>query len=245
MNGIIDSASGQRLSALLALRRTLADAEKGQVIEQLSRFFLATPYLANRLIGSASMAEQLVIDLCQLDCLTYLEYVEALRHASSEASLLENLVQTRYRNGNITFAHRRHFFSDWAYCERVIADDVTASLSQHSVTVLKQLNQKADGTLYLPGVAVVERPVTYLPSEWIDQQVINQLNNGDYIGIYTPLAGLDVTHTGFFIVSEQGTLLRHASSRQTEQPAESRQVVNADFIRYLEKTPGIVVLRPR
>lgn len=236
----MDDYTVNKLQAALALRAAVPKIDKGSAIELLSQTFLDTPYVANRLVGSATTAEQLVIDLRRVDCFTYLDYVEALRTATSESQFVENVIQTRYINGNVSFQQRKHFFTDWAHTRQILADDITAQLSPHAVTVVKQLNRKADGELYLPGVAVTERSVSYIPSEFIDPQLISQLQTGDYIGIYTRLPGLDVTHTGFFIMTQSGPVLRHASSRQ-----ENRKVMDSAFASYVLNTPGIVVLRPR
>jgi hypothetical protein len=237
---VMDDYTVNKLQAALALHAAVPEIDKGRAIELLSQTFLETPYVANRLIGSATIAEQLVIDFRGVDCFTYLDYVQALRTATSENEFVENVIQTRYINGDVSFPQRKHFFTDWAYTRQILADDVTAQLSPHAVTVVKQLNRKADGELYLPGIAVTERSVTYIPSEFIDEQVINQLQPGDYIGIYTKLPGLDVTHTGFFIMTPNGPVLRHASSRP-----ENYKVMDSAFASYVLNTPGIVVLRPR
>ncbi|MFB8942206.1 N-acetylmuramoyl-L-alanine amidase-like domain-containing protein [Xanthomonas arboricola] len=67
---------------------------------------------------------------------------------------------------------------------------------------------------HLPGLPVVDRAVTYIPTEHIDGSVIRKLRTGDFIGIYTHLAGLDVTHVGFFVMTDTGPVLRNASSRK-------------------------------
>ena len=71
-------------------------------------------------------------------------------------------------------------------------------------------------------------------------QNMAQLRTGDYIGIYTHLAGLDVTHTGIFIMTENGPMLRNASSRK-----ENMKVMDSPFMDYVINTPGIVVLRAK
>jgi hypothetical protein len=74
----------------------------------------------------------------------------------------------------------------------------------------------------------------------MDDQVMERLHTGDYIGIYSKEDGLDVSHTGI-IIREQGAVkLRHASSMK-----KHRKVVDEDFKEYLKAKPGIIVLRPR
>ncbi|HGM6747861.1 hypothetical protein CS371_15785 (plasmid) [Serratia marcescens] len=235
----MDDSTRSKLREILALRAGWPAAQPhGRTVDLISREFLGTPYLANRLIGSQSTPEQLVIDFRGLDCFTYIDYVEALSTARSEAEFVQRLVDIRYVDGKIAFPQRKHFFTDWAQRPKKVAEDITAQLSPHAVSLVKNLNQKADGGSYLPGLPVVQRSVTYIPSDRVDGKVLAQLRTGDYIGIYTNLAGLDVTHTGIFVMTDNGPVLRNASSRKANM-----QVVDSPFMDYVMATPGIVVLR--
>ncbi|MXN77855.1 DUF1460 domain-containing protein [Burkholderia sp. 4701] len=236
----MNDATAGKLRALLAIRAAHPDADTGQLIEALSREFLGTPYRGDMLKGSATTPEQLVIDFSGLDCFTYLDYVEAARTATTQPDYAGRLVRTRYVDGDIGFANRRHFFTDWAGRPQALADDVTASISVHAVKVPKRLNRKADGGAYLPGLPVVQREVAYVPSEFIDDYVVSRLRTGDYIGLYAKADGLDVTHVGFFIETRDGPMLRNASSKKANM-----KVVDTPFLEYVKNTPGIVVLRPR
>ncbi|MDW5500807.1 DUF1460 domain-containing protein [Pseudomonas lundensis] len=238
----MDNHTLNKLNQLLALRAA-ASAEQqdnGYMIDLLSRPFLGTPYVANMLIGSQDTPEKLVIDFRGLDCFTYIDYVDALRQADSQADFVQRLINIRYANGDINFLQRKHFFTDWSHQAKTNTTDITATLSPHAVTLVKNLNEKADGGSYLPGLKNVQRSITYLPSEFIDDKVLAQLHTGDYIGIYTNLAGLDVTHTGIYIMTQNGPVLRNASSRK-----ENMQVVDSPFMDYVLATPGIVVLRAK
>ncbi|AVJ16750.1 hypothetical protein CLM71_06195 [Serratia sp. MYb239] len=236
----IDDITSARLQRLLALRKSMPTLDDGAVIERLSRQFLDVPYVADRLIGDAATPERLVIDFRGLDCFTYLDYVEALRHADDQAQFVRQLIATRYRNGEVGFLTRKHFFSDWAYQPAVRADDITTDLSPHAITLSKVLNRNADGGQYLPGLPNATRRISYIPSEYVDARLLSRLRTGDYIGIYTNLEGLDVTHVGIYIMTPTGPVLRNASSRK-----ENRKVVDSPFIDYISSAPGIVVLRPR
>ncbi|WP_426788469.1 DUF1460 domain-containing protein [Xanthomonas campestris] len=212
----------------------------GHMIDVVSAQFLATPYRDHVLQGSATTPEKLIIDFTGLDCFTYLDYVEAARRSYSQQDFVNQLVLTRYVDGIVSFTHRKHFFSDWANRTYELATDITAAVSPDSVTVVKQLNLKADGSNYLPGLPVVERAITYIPTAHIDAALIRKLRTGDFIGIYTPLDGLDVTHVGFFIMTDRGPMLRNASSR-----AENQKVVDSPFLDYVARTPGIIVYRAK
>ncbi|WP_039758885.1 DUF1460 domain-containing protein [Bartonella queenslandensis] len=234
----LDPYTLNKLNALLKKHSETNDHEKGALIGFLSEAFLGTPYQANLLQGSDKTPEKLIIDFRGLDCFTYLDYVEALRKSTSPKEFINNVIKTRYIKGNIHFLNRKHFFTDWAYREYKLAADITAEISPHAVSIEKYLNKKADDGNYLPGLPVVKRTITYIPSNFINEEVISRLKSGDFIGIYTKLAGLDVTHVGFFIMTDKGPMLRNASSRK-----ENEKVVDSPFMDYVAKTPGIIVLR--
>ncbi|WP_212112264.1 DUF1460 domain-containing protein [Bartonella queenslandensis] len=234
----LDPYTLNKLNVLLKKRSETHDHEKGPLIDFLSEAFLGTPYQANMLQGSEKTPEKLIIDFRGLDCFTYLDYVEALRKSTSPKEFINNVIKTRYIKGNIHFLNRKHFFTDWAYREYKLAADITAEISPHAVSIEKYLNKKADNGNYLPGLPVVKRTITYIPSNFINEEVLSHLKSGDFIGIYTKLAGLDVTHVGFFIMTDKGPMLRNASSRK-----ENEKVVDSPFMDYVAKTPGIIVLR--
>ncbi|MEU8896228.1 DUF1460 domain-containing protein [Nocardia sp. NPDC048505] len=235
----IDDATSAEIDELLALRNAQPRA-KGDMIEALSRRFLGTPYGANMLVGSATEPERLIVDFRRVDCFTYLDYVEALSRSATRDEFVANLVDTRYAGGTVDFGHRKHFFTDWAATPRIAATDITGALSPAAVPITKYLNAKADGGQYLPGLPVVERPMTYIPAAAVDGAVADQLRTGDYLGAYTDQAGLDVTHVGIFVQTPNGPVFRNASSL-----AENNKVVDTPLFEYARTVPGLIVLRPQ
>ncbi|CAM3768937.1 N-acetylmuramoyl-L-alanine amidase-like domain-containing protein [Vibrio aquimaris] len=159
-------------------------------IRQLSSVFIDVPYAANRMIGSQNTDEQLVIKLGELDCFTYLDYVEALRKSEQLDDFKDNLIQTRYINGKVDFKTRRHFFSDWVSEEAYNAIDITAELSNFFIKVTKNLNQKENGDLFLVGLPIKRRDITYIPSDKVDEDVIKNMRDGDYVGTYSNVEGV-------------------------------------------------------
>lgn len=213
----------------------------GERIVALSRHFIGTPYVADTLIGDPQTAEQMVINLAGFDCFTLLDVVEALRRASDVADFPEQLQQVRYRDGTVAYENRRHFFSDWVAGDATIIGDVTAGVGQgRAQVVIKHLNRKNDGTYWKPGLSVTRRGITYIPTNDIDMEVLSALQAGDYVGIYSNHAGLDVSHTGLIVKDKDGVMLRHASSRNNV-----RRVVDDDLLEYLQGKPGLVVYRAR
>jgi hypothetical protein len=225
------------------IERLLADAggipERGRKIEFISAAFLETPYLADTLIGSAETAEVFVLRLDGVDCFTLLDYVEALRRVADFYGFKEALRRIRYREERVDFLSRNHFFSEWGEAGSGHLRDVTAMVGGEGVRrVEKQLNRKNDGTLYLPGYPVKRREMAYIPPEAVDEAVIARLQSGDYVGIYSPLPGLDVSHTGIVVKREGKVFLRHASST-----SHLKKVTDEELTSYLGGKKGLVVYR--
>lgn len=234
----VDDASGRKIDELLAVRAEAGAVERGELLARLSARLLGTPYGANMLVGSATEPEQLVVDLRRVDCFTFLDYIDAASRSTDRDQFVTNLIATRYVDSRVEFTQRKHFFTDWAATGRIAATDITASLSQAAVTTTKHLNAKADGSNYLPGLPVVDRAITHIPAAAVDGGVVAGLRTGDFLGAYTPEAGLDVTHVGIVVQTPTGPVFRNASS------LADYQVVDTPLADYARTTPGIVVLRP-
>ncbi|MBW0273948.1 hypothetical protein ATM97_32045 [Nocardia sp. MH4] len=234
----IDDTTGRKIDELLAVRAEAGAISRAELLARLSGHLLGTPYGPNMLIGSATEPEQLVIDLRRVDCFTYLDYLDAASRSADRDQFVANLVATRYVDSRVEFTQRKHFFTDWASTGRIAATDITAGLSPAAVTVTKHLNATADGGTYLPGLPVVDRAITHIPAAAVDGAVMAALRTGDFVGAYTPDAGLDVTHVGIIVQTADGPMFRNASS------LAAYQVVDTPLADYVRTTPGIVVLRP-
>lgn len=237
---VIDPASQRKVDEILS-SHILPNGQIpiGNKIDIVSARLSGTPYAANTLIGSINTPEKLVVNINGVDCYTFIDYVNALSHASSKSDFFTQLKKTRYVNSDVDFLYRRHFFTDWAARYPANAKDVTPEISANYKKVTKYLNQKEDGSHYINGLDVRKRDINYIPGIAINQDVISQLKTGDYIGIYTNLAGLDVTHVGIFIMTDTGPVFRNASSLKI-----NNKVVDSPFIEYMKGKPGIIVLRP-
>ena len=235
----ISRQSEQILQRLLTVKHQVAPAGLSERSDALSQKFLGTPYGANTLIGSEAVPEQLVVDLEKVDCFTYADYVEALKRADDRQQFIDALVAVRYKDGVVGFPTRKHFFTDWSAAAPAIATDVTTSLSDNTIQVTKNLNQKDSGGVYLPGLPIVARTISHIPTQYVDSGVLGRLRTGDYIGAYAEDGGLDVTHVGIFIDGPAGPVLRNASSLSATD-----KVMDSPLVDYLHTVPGIVVLRP-
>jgi len=210
---------------ILALFSLSFDAKAN--IQEYSSKFLGTPYKVNPLIGAIDTKEKLVYDTSFFDCFTFVDYMEA----SKSKDIKKALKNLRYKNGKIDYKTRNHFFSDWVVYNKNIKD-ITCSLG-NCLKSVKYLNKKDENELHLKGIDILKRDIYYLK---VDDIEFSKLQNGDYIGIYTHLKGLDITHVGIAIKKDNIWYLRHASSKL-------KKVVDSDLNEYIKTKDGILVYR--
>ncbi|MBI5193672.1 MAG: DUF1460 domain-containing protein [Nitrospirae bacterium] len=229
----------EELDRILHESSCIEDA--GARIEFISGIFLDVGYSGSTLIGDVTTPEVFVVNLAKVDCFTFIDYVEAMRHSGSFSGFMENLERVRYHADLISFENRNHFFTDWIEYNGGFVEDVTDIDGGHkAIQVIKKLNLKKDGTYVVDGIKPVERNIEYIPANALDNTVIERLKTGDYAGIYSDEEGLDVSHVGIIIRAGDKIYIRHASSR----PA-IRKVLDEDFIKYMAEKPGLIVLRPK
>jgi hypothetical protein len=210
----------------------------GAQVAAISAAFLGTPYRAKTLIGSPVTPEVLVANFDAVDCFTLVDYIEALSRAHDSHSFLNNLANIRYIDGHVDYASRKHFFTDWVATTPRNAIDVTRSISPNTISVEKELNRKDDGGAFLPEIGFFFRKIDYIPGRNINDGVLNNLKTGDYVGVYSPVAGLDVSHVGIVIKNSGGVWFRNASMLP-----QNMRVVDLPFKKYMINKPGIIVLR--
>lgn len=230
-----------------------------EIIALTGKRFLAKPYVASTLEGNAE--EQLVINLREFDCTTFVESVIALSKElkkgedASFEGFMDNIQWMRYRDGKIKgYTTRIHYTSDWVYENTQIFDNITVKL----------------------GGAIINKPVNFmssnaqlypqLKSSKVNQekikgyeQIINKRNNyallpvskiksvekdiktGDIIIFGTSIHGLDYSHIGF-AVWEGGVLkLLHASSARKKVVIDIKPLVQ--YCATSKTCTGITVLR--
>jgi len=198
-------------------------------IAEISKCFLGISYKKNTLLGSPKIEEELVINFEGVDCMTFIEYVEALRLSEDLNSFINNLKNVRYFDGIVDFKKRRHFFTDWQDLKSI--KNVTEEINYRSYcNVMKNLN-------VIEGIASKLKIINYIPSESIEK-ILSKLKTGDYCGFYTSKDGLDVVHVGIIIKDKNCIKLRHSSSLKGF-------VVDEDFLEYSKQKEGIIIFRPQ
>lgn len=250
-------------SSVFSAATTLATQDERTLIQQLtslgphqtrserialiSHAMLGTPYKDIPLIGSPTVKEQLTLSLTGVNCMTFVELVVALSASHDETSFLKELISTRYLHHHVQFAERRHFLSDWLTGSPRLCRDVSCRFGPLAKKTKKKLNLKPNNTgYYVPNIPVKKRCIHYLPTQALAAKSSDKaalackIRTGDIIGIYSPLIGLDVSHTGFAIWEKGELYFRNASSLK-----EHRYVIDTPLVSYLQERnrQGITIYR--
>lgn len=230
------------------------------LMDETAKFFLGVPYVGKTLEYEP---ERLIVNLREMDCMTFVENVLALAETSASGTpswqtYLEKLQQIRYRDGKIEdYTSRLHYTSDWIYEneKKGLIADVTKEIggvplamdvsfvSTHPESYM-QLQSHPE---YIAVMAKKEKEINsrqyyYIPKEEIDKQEA-QIRTGDIVCFVTSIKGLDISHVG--IVHKEGDKMTfiHASS------GKKRVIINEeslqDYVLGIKKSKGIMVLRPQ
>lgn len=245
----------EKMSAFLSK----ADLSIADLLVEIGFSFLGTPYVAATLENGPD--EKLVINLHELDCTTFAENCLAMSRTikkgkSDFRSFAKELELIRYRDGKRdNYLSRLHYFSDWIHNNHekklisetpnqhgVRLDKKIDFMSTHaeSYPVLKS-NPELISTLKLQEKALTNKAYYYFPKT--DQKnLLENLENGDIIGLTTSLNGLDITHVGIIIRKNKQFHLLHASQSGGKVVLSEGPIT--DFLKPESKNTGIIIARP-
>jgi len=228
----LDKFTTKNINSLLS-RKSLAQ-NPGDQIDIISQAFKGVKYTAHTLKGSYDEREEFTVNLKGVDCMTFIEYVEAMRRATDYDDFLQQLRKVRYYNSQVSYQSRKHFFTDWTDTKNLLYP--VPDLNNISSSKTRYLNRKNISEKYLKGIPVKKRTVYYIENKNINSSTLKFLKNGDYIGVYINKNGLDVSHAGIYINKNGKHIFRHASSIY-------KKVVDTDFLDYFSGKPGLVIIR--
>lgn len=246
----------------------LDSLELGEAIAAMGSTFVGTTYRPGTL--EAPGPERLIINLRELDCVTFVENVLALvRFIRQEGTGLladppaararyeQNLRDLRYRGGILDgYPSRLHYFSEWlAENERGgRVRQMTRTLGGSSDAEpidFMSTHRAAYRQLEEPGVldairALEDRLTRALP-RWVISEhrigaVAARIRNGDVIAATSTVPGLDVAHTGFALWREGKLHLLHAPL--VGRSVEISELPLAERILAITSQDGIMVARP-
>lgn len=236
----------------LKVTQLLAEAANQEDIPEpmvyFARRLLGIPYVAHTLEVNAE--EQLVVNLRQLDCTTYVETVSALTlcHSNNQRSFEDYcqwLTKLRYRQGQLTdYTSRLHYFTDWIEdntAMRLVSETQSTQPPFNAVQTVNVGFMTANPQYYAmlknnrafqqiiarQEKALCGRQYRYIPKGDIaNTPAMRQaVADGDIIAIVTNKKGLDTSHIGIAVWHNDGLHMLNASQirkKTVEEPMTLR-----------------------
>ncbi len=251
-----------------AYRNGLDTLPIGQIVARIGERFVGTPYAPHTL--EAEGEEGLVIELQELDCVTFVENVLALarfvrsvpeamlgdqmRHRAYYSGILQNI---RYRDGNLDgYPTRLHYFSEWISDKdaRGLARDLSAELGgvpddepiDFMTTHPDAYRQLGENPAFLQALQTIEERLSSEPRHYVSQEriaeVADRIQDGDLIAATSTVAGLDVAHTGIALWKDGQLHLLHAPL--VDGVVEVSELPLADRVQRIGGQDGIMIARP-
>ncbi|MGE0554001.1 MAG: N-acetylmuramoyl-L-alanine amidase-like domain-containing protein [Gemmatimonadales bacterium] len=252
-----------------AVAQGLDSAPLGQAIARLGATFVGATYLPGTL--EAPGPERLIVNLTELDCVTFVETVLSLirfvRHdglaaladsAAARRRYEGYLREWRYRGGTLDgYPSRLHYFSEWltdnetrgrltlirAAIGAVPDSEPIRFMSEH-VSAYRQLADSGalDAIRATEARLNASGPRWYVPEGRI-AAIADSIQDGDVIAATSTVAGLDVAHTGIAVWKDGALHLLHAPLVGKSVEISERPL--ADRILGITSQDGIMVARPR
>jgi len=239
----------------------------GEGLGRLGETFVGTTYTPATL--EAPGEEHLVINLRELDCVTFIENMLAmtwlLRNDGAEiladrAAAMRRyeayLTALRYRDGELSgYPSRLHYFSEWLANNEakglmaLRTEALGGLLDEEPIVFMSEhrdsYRQLADDAFFAAIQEIEGRlagqPRYYIPENRI-REVEQGIQNGDIIAATSTLDGLDVAHTGIAFWHEGRLHLLHAPL--VGKTVELSELPLAERIQEISGQDGIMVARP-
>jgi hypothetical protein len=237
----------------------LSNSKKNNQIVKIGKYFLDKPYVAKTL--EINKKEQLVVNLCELDCTTFMETVvnlyRTINSNNPNYATYKNLLQNfRYRNGTINgYESRLHYFIDLIQDNELKNSLTNITKKIGGIELNKEINFMSSNSKFYPmlkgnvnkikTIEEVENNINKRIIYFIPQnQIVNiedKINDGDIIGLVTNIDGLDCVHVGFAIKQNGRVHLFHASSAKKKVVISKRTLEK--YVKSNKKQIGIIVAR--
>jgi hypothetical protein len=252
-----------------AAEEGLAELPMGDALARMGETFVGTTYTPATL--EAPGDEHLVINLRELDCVTFIESMLALTwlvrsegpgilsdRAAAMRRFEEYLTAVRYRDGRLNgYPSRLHYFSEWLSNNDAMGlidlrtDELGGVPDPEPITFMGEhrdaYRQLEDDAFFEEIRRAEERlnaqgPRTYIPQEAI-AGVADGIRNGDLIAATSSLEGLDVAHTGIAFWKDGRLHLMHAPL--VGRNVEISELPLAERIQGISGQDGIMVATPQ
>lgn len=241
-----------------AQNNALQQKPTGEIVVAMGKKLLGTPYVAHTL--ETEQDEKLVLNLKELDCVTFVETTLALAQCAkagktSFEDFARQLKKIRYRNGKIQgYPSRLHYFSDWISDNQTMGLVRNVSRQAGGKKLKKTINfmsqhrknyQQLDSEKNFRAIRQIEDTINQREIYFLEKNKIenakNKIKNGDLIDITTKIKGLDAVHTGIIVKREGKIYFMHASS--ISKQVEITQEPLSDYLQ--AKHTGIMLARAK
>ena len=235
------------------------DQPIGQISIHIANQLLTVPYVAATLETDGN--EQLVINLREMDCTTFVENVVALSICLKNKTCTfddycQTLTQLRYHNGIINqYPSRLHYFTEWLVNNQkknlitIISDsignapfDATVNFMSTHPDKYKQLTLKPE---FIPEIAKKEAFVSTQELKYITKDQVelveDKIKDGDIIAIATSMPGLDISHVGIAVHVNNRLHFYHASSTEKKVVLSAKPL--SEYLAGIKSNTGILVAR--
>lgn len=240
-------------------QRTLEqDLFPGNLIIEIGRSFLGAPYRTGTLEKAGR--ENLMVNLAEFDCTTFVETVLALACSALAGKLSlpefrKNLKFIRYRQGRMEgYASRLHYFSDWLRDneKKNVLKDISRLLGGvprrkkiNFMTVHRDLYAGLKNKAAFGNLSRVEknlsRKIFYIIGKEKMARYQAGIHDGDVIAFAASQDGLDIAHAGFALRQGKHLHLLHASSREGAVVISKETL--GSFLKANKKFDGILIAR--
>ncbi len=216
---------------LIKANDAVGNASPGTRVAYIGEMMLGTPYKAGTL---EIEPEMLTINIDEVDCTTYVDYVLAMAYTIGEGrtswrDFVYNLQRMRYRKGEIDgYSSRLHYISDWivdnVYRGNLKEATTTFPAYEYQEKTLDFMSSNRDKYPALTDSLEYEKMrnaeigyrrhrYPYIKSARLSsKEISNAFKAGDIVCITTRTPGLDVQHLGIIVKKDGIPYLMHASS---------------------------------
>ena len=239
----------------------------GETMARIGVTFVGTAYVPQTL--EVEGPERLVINLRELDCVTFVENVLALGRFVHlhDPSVLDDeerlrgeyrrlLTEIRYRRGRLEgYPSRLHYFSEWIADNEArglvrdvsrelggVVDDTPIDFMSTHPDAYRQLSEPgAVDEIARTEARLSARPRYYIGEEHIEEAAPG-IADGDIIAATSTVGGLDIAHTGLALVRDGSVFLLHAPLVGSE--VQISEVPLSARVQRIGSQDGIMVARP-
>ncbi len=245
------------------IAQAASQPEGTNLMVYVARQFLDLPYVAKTLENNDR--ERLVVNLRQLDCTTYVENVLAIVRCVKQgkttfSDFCRCLQEIRYMDGDVSYAHRLHYFSLWIEenTKMKFVEEIRRPSPPFTAVQTLRINYMSTHADSYPmlvrdpeqtkEIAKMEQSINgrtyrFIPKETIANTALfrRTIHDGDIIAIVTRKSGLDTSHIGIAVWHEDGLHLLNASLVH-KKVVEERRTLH-DYMMRNRSQIGIRVVR--